>query len=55
MGTYFVSCIKNTAKKSFSVRRIKQNGLMLVSNCVVCDKKKTCFIKNQDISRSGVH
>ena len=29
---YCVGCKKNTAKKKFSVRKTKQNRLMLVSN-----------------------
>ena len=33
METYFVSCKKNTANKNSSVRRIKQNMLILLSNC----------------------
>ena len=39
MKTYSDSCKKSTANKNFSVRRIKQNRLMLVSNCAVCGKK----------------
>ena len=50
METYFVSCKKNTANKSYSVRRTKQTRLMLVSNCAICGKKKSRFIKNQESS-----
>ena len=35
METYCVSCKKNIANKSSSVKRTKQNRLMLVLNCVV--------------------
>ena len=35
MDTYCVSCKKNTANKNSSVRRTKQNRLMLVSNCAI--------------------
>ena len=50
METHCVSCKKNTANKNSSVRRTKQNRLMLVSNCAVCGKKKLSFIKNQEAS-----
>ena len=33
MGKYCVSCKKNTVDKSSSVRRTKQNILILVLNC----------------------
>ena len=46
MDTYSVSCKKNTANKNSNVRRTKQNKLILVSNCAVCGKKKSKFIKN---------
>ena len=47
MEMYYVSCKKkNTVNKSSSVERTKQNGLMLLSNCVVCGKKKPRLIKN---------
>ena len=35
METYCDSCKKNTANKNSSVRRTKQNRLMLLSNCAV--------------------
>ena len=50
METYCVSCKKNTANKNSSVRRTKQNRLMLVSNCAICCEKKSRFIKNQEAS-----
>ena len=37
--TYCGSCKKNTASKNSSVRRTKENTLMLVSNCAICGKK----------------
>ena len=45
METYFVSCKKNTANKNSSVRRIKQNMLILLSNCTVCGKKNQDSLK----------
>ena len=58
METYCFTCKTNTANENFSVRRIKQNTSMLLSNCVVCGKKKSVFIKNEKasglLSRLGV-
>ena len=51
METYCVSCKKNTANKNSSVKRIKQNRLMLLLNCVVCGKKKSRLIKNQEANK----
>ena len=42
--TYCVRCKKNIS------RRTKQNSLILVSSCAICDKKKSRFIKNQNAS-----
>ena len=49
MKTYCVSCKKNTANENSSVRITKQNRLMLLSNCTVCGKKKSTFIKNKEL------
>ena len=48
METYCVSGKKYTANKNSSVRKIKQNRLMLLSNCAACSKKKSTFIKNKN-------
>ena len=48
---YCVSCKKNTMNKNSSVRRTKQNRLMLVLNCAICSKKKLRFITNQEASK----
>ena len=50
MQTYCVICKKDTANQHFSVRRSKKNRLMLVSNCAVCGKKESRFIKNQEVN-----
>ena len=50
METYSVSCKKYTANKNSSVKKTKQNRLMLWSNCAICGKKKSTFIKNQEIN-----
>ena len=48
METCSVSCKKNTANENASVRKTKQNRLMVLSNCAVCGKKKWGLIKNQE-------
>ena len=40
METCCVSCKKYTGNDNSNVRKIKQNRLMLLSNCAVCGKKK---------------
>ena len=49
MEKYCVSCKLNTANENSSVRRTKQNRVMLVSNCAACGKKKVRFIKNKEL------
>ena len=50
METYCSSCKKYTANKNSSVRKTKHNRLTLLSNCAVCAKRKSTFIKNQEVS-----
>ena len=40
MGTYCVSCKKSTSKESSSVRKTKENRLMLLKSCAFWGKKK---------------
>ena len=40
MGTYCVSCKTNTANENSSVKKTKQDRLIFLSNCAVCDMKK---------------
>ena len=47
MENYRVSCKKYTANRKSSVRQTKQNILMLLSDCAICGKKKSTFIKNK--------
>ena len=49
METYCVSCKKNTANGNSSVKKSKENRLMPLSYCAVCDKKKSTFIKNKEL------
>ena len=45
METHCASCKKYTANENSSVRKTNQNRLMLLSNCAVCGKEKSTFIK----------
>ena len=49
METYCLSCRKYTANKNSSVTKTKQNRLMLTSNCAICGKKRSTFIKNKEL------
>ena len=40
---------KNTANKNSSVRKTKQNRLMILLHYGNCGKKKSSFIKNQEL------
>ena len=41
--------MKNTANENSSVRKTKQNRIMLLPNCAICDKKKLAFIKQEEL------
>ena len=45
METYCVRCKKNTANNNSSVKRIKQNRLMFLSNCAICGEKNQGSLK----------
>ena len=49
METYCVSCKKYTENENSNARKTKQNRLMLLSNGAVCGKKKSTFIKNEEL------
>ena len=49
METYCVICKKYTANKNWKVRKTKQNRLMILSNCIICGKKNSTFIKNKEL------
>ena len=49
METYCVNCKKYAENENSNVRKSKQNRLILLSNCAVCGKKKSTFIKNKEI------
>ena len=50
METYYFSRKKKTANKISSMRRTKQNWLMLASNSTISGKEKPTFINNQNPS-----
>ena len=50
METYCICFKKNTANKSLSVRKTKQNRLMVLSNCAVFGKKKLTLFENAELS-----
>ena len=41
--------VKKTSNVSSSFRKTKQNRLILLTNCVVCGKKKSTLIKNKKL------
>ena len=45
MLSYCLNCRKNT-----KVTMTKNGRIMLLSKCVVCDSKKSKFIKQQEVS-----
>ena len=47
---YCLKCRKNTASKNPKVAKTKNGRIMLLSNCVVYDSKKSKFLKQQEAS-----
>ena len=47
METFCISCKKYPINETSSARKTKQNIIMLLSNCAVCGKKKSTFIKKE--------
>ena len=43
-----MKCRKNTESKNPKAARTKNGRIMLLSKCVVCDNKKSMFIKQQE-------
>ena len=50
MEIYCLSCKKNTANENSSVTKTRQDRLMLLSHCAICGKKKSTFIRNQELN-----
>ena len=45
MLSYCLKCRKSTDSKNKKIARTKNGRIMLLSKCVVCDSKKSKFIK----------
>ena len=41
--------VKKCCEQKFKCQKSKQNRLMLLSNCAVCDKKKSTFSKKKEL------
>ena len=50
METYCVNCKKYTATKNLIAIKSKQKRLMLFSNWAIYGKRKTTFVKNQELN-----
>ena len=48
--SYCLKCRKNADSKNLKVATTKKTKIMLLSKCVVCDSKKSRFIKEQEAS-----
>ena len=46
-----LKCRKNTESKNPKVARSKNQRIIILSNCAVCDNKKSKIIKQQEASR----
>ena len=49
METFCGSCKTFTENENSNGRKDEQNRLMLLSNCAVCGKKKSAFMKNKEL------
>ena len=47
---YCLKCRKNTESINPKVASTKNGRIMLLSNCVICDSKKSKFFKQQESS-----
>ena len=50
MSSYCLRCRKNTESKNPKVPGTKNGIMMLLSKCIVCNSKKSKFIKQQETS-----
>ena len=48
MNSYCLSCKKDTKNINPKIVRTKNNRLMMLSKCSVCNNKKSKFIKEQE-------
>ena len=50
MLSYYLKCRKNTESKNQKIGKDKNGRKMLLSNCAVCNSKKSKFTKEQGTS-----
>ena len=48
MNNYCLSCKKNTENTNQKMVKTKNNRLMMLSKCAICNNKKSRFIKKQE-------
>ena len=48
MLSHYLKCRKNTESKNPKVLRIKTPRIMRLSKCIVCNSKKSKFMKEQE-------
>ena len=48
MKSYCLRCKKDTENINSRVSKTSNGRIVLLSNCVICDSKKSRFIKNQE-------
>ena len=48
MKSYCLSCRKNTENINPRISKTSNGKTMLLSKCVICDSKKSKFIKKQE-------
>ena len=48
MNSYCLSCKKDTKNINQKMVKIKNNRLMMLSKCAICNNKKSRFIKEQE-------
>ena len=50
MSLYCLKCRKNTESKNPKVVKRKNGRIILLSKCIMCDSKKSKFIKEEEAS-----
>ena len=50
MLSYCLKCRKNRESENQKVARTKNGRVILLSQCAVCDSKKSKFVKQQEAS-----
>ena len=53
MKSYCLKCSKNTENINRRASKTSNGRTMILSKCAICDRKKTRFVKNQEVSNLG--